>query len=54
MGEWEPIFKLIFVLDAGHKKHLRATRFGPSLCLGVKMPQITSFVNELKIEMKEF
>ncbi|UPW82640.1 hypothetical protein [Lysinibacillus sp. Ag94] len=52
--ENEPRIKLIFVLDAGYKNHLRATGCGPSLCLIVKMEQITEFVNSLKQEMDDF
>ncbi|GLC88378.1 hypothetical protein [Lysinibacillus piscis] len=52
--EWEPSFKLIFVLDAGYKNHLHATGGGPSLCLTVKMNQIIEFVDDLKIEMNRF
>ncbi|MGE7998521.1 hypothetical protein ACQKOF_07565 [Lysinibacillus sp. NPDC093190] len=52
--EWEPSYKLIFVLDAGFKNHLRATGCGPSLCLIVKMEQINEFVTSLKSEVNSF
>ncbi|MGE7696664.1 hypothetical protein ACQKNC_21635 [Lysinibacillus sp. NPDC094177] len=52
--ENEPRIKLIFVLDAGYKNHLLATGCGPSLCLIVKMEEITEFANSLKQEMDDF
>jgi hypothetical protein len=52
--ENEPRIKLIFVLDADYKNHLRATGCGPSLCLIVKMEQIIEFANSLKQEMDDF
>ncbi|GAB0171811.1 hypothetical protein LSPCS325_52480 [Lysinibacillus sp. CTST325] len=52
--ENEPRIKLIFVLDAGYKNHLRATGCGPSLCLVVKMEQIIEFANSLKQEIDDF
>lgn len=52
--EWEPYYRLIFVLDAGEKNNYRATETGPALCLKVKMEQINEFVACLKLEVNNF
>ncbi|WP_054769980.1 hypothetical protein [Lysinibacillus parviboronicapiens] len=52
--EWEPYYRLIFVLDAGEKNNYSATETGPALCLKVKMEQINEFVACLKLEVNNF
>ncbi len=50
----EPLYKLIFVIDAGEKNHFISTDCGPALCLIVSMKQINEFVSSLKSELNSF
>ncbi|KOY80182.1 hypothetical protein MHB44_22195 [Lysinibacillus sp. FSL H8-0500] len=52
--EWEPYYRLIFVLDAGEKNNHSASETGPALCLKVKMEQINEFVESLLSEVNRF
>lgn len=52
--EWEPLYRLIFVLDAGELNDRSASECGPALCLKVKMEQINEFVDSLKLELNSF
>ncbi|QDQ03227.1 hypothetical protein FOH38_23900 [Lysinibacillus fusiformis] len=53
-NEWEPRYKLIFVLDAYEKNNFGPRECGPALCLVVKMAQINEFVDTLKLEVNNF
>ncbi|MNH36539.1 hypothetical protein D3C79_973370 [compost metagenome] len=52
--EWEPYYRLFFVLDAGEKNDHSASETGPALCLKVQMEQINEFVDSLKLEVNNF
>lgn len=52
--EWEPYYRLIFVLDAGERNNHSASETGPALCLKVKMEQINEFVETLISEANRF
>ncbi|MGE7111979.1 hypothetical protein [Lysinibacillus sp. NPDC047702] len=52
--EWDPYYRLFFVLDAGERNDHSASETGPGLCLKVKMEQINEFVDCLKSEVNNF
>jgi len=52
--EWDPYYRLFFVLDAGERNNHIASETGPAICLKVKMEQINEFVDGLKSELKNF
>ena len=50
----EPLYKLMFVLDAYERNNLGSRECGPALCLTVSRDQIYMFVNLLREEVMNF
>ncbi|RUL52129.1 hypothetical protein [Lysinibacillus antri] len=53
-NEFEPLYKLIFSLDANEKNRFGPSECGLALCLVVKLEQIIEFVDSIKSEIYNF